>query len=70
MGQALARQGKLADAEPLLVEGITELISRRETFWGDPTLMLREALDAVVQFYRAAGKLDQAVEWEARREEL
>jgi tetratricopeptide (TPR) repeat protein len=70
LGQVLARQGKLADAELLLVEGITELIARRETFSGDPTLMLREALDAVVQFYRDVGKPEQVAEWEAKKEEL
>jgi tetratricopeptide (TPR) repeat protein len=70
LGQALARQGKLAEAELLLVDGITELISRREKLWGDPTLMLRDALDAVVQFYRDVGKPEQVAEWEAKKEEL
>ena len=70
LGQSLAGQGKLAEAEPLLVAGFSELVAQRHTFWGDPSWMLREALEAVVQFYRAAGKPDLAAEWELKRNEL
>jgi tetratricopeptide (TPR) repeat protein len=70
LGQALAGQGKFAEAEPVVTEGISTLMADRKTLRGDPTLKVREALEAVVQVYRAAGKPEKAAEWEVRREEL
>jgi tetratricopeptide (TPR) repeat protein len=64
LGQALAGQGKFAEAEPLVIGGFSELMANRETFWGDPTRMCREAGEAVVRFYRAWDKPDKAVQWE------
>jgi tetratricopeptide (TPR) repeat protein len=70
LGQALAGQGKLAEAEPLLVAGFSELVAQRHTLWGDPSWLLREMLEAVVQFYRAAGKPEKAAEWELKKADL
>jgi hypothetical protein len=70
LGQALAGQGKLAEAERLVVAGFSDLVAQRATLWGDPSWMLREALDAVVRFYHAAGKPDQAAEWERKKAEV
>jgi hypothetical protein len=70
LGQALVGQGKFAEAEPLLVAGFSELVAQRHTLWGDPTWMVREALDAVVQFYRLAGKAEKAAEWERKNADL
>jgi hypothetical protein len=36
----------------------------------DPTLMLHEAVDAVVRFYHTAGKPEKAAEWEQKLAEL
>jgi hypothetical protein len=70
LGQALAGQGKFADAEPVVIEGFSTLMANRKILRGDTTLMAREALDAVVQFYRAAGKPEKAEEWERKKAEL
>jgi hypothetical protein len=70
LGQALARQGKFAEAERFLIDGFSDLIAKRKTFWGEPTLMLREALEAVVQVYNAAGKPEKAAEWQEKMVEL
>jgi hypothetical protein len=70
LGQALAGQEKFAEAEPEVIEGFSTLMANRKTLRGDTTLMVREALEAVVQVYRAAGKPEQAAEWEKKRGEL
>lgn len=70
LGQAPARQGKFAEAEPLVIAGFSELKANGEIFFGDRTRMLQAALDAIVQVYRAAGKPDQAAEWEKKRAEM
>jgi hypothetical protein len=69
-GQALAGQGQFAEAERMIVQGFSELVENRKSFRGDPALMLHEALDAVVEFYRRAGDAEKAAEWERKRTEL
>jgi len=70
LGQALSGQGKVLDAEALVVEGYLDLKANRPTFIGDRSGMLREALDAVVQVYRTTDRPDKAMEWEQQRIEL
>ena len=70
LGRALAGQGKFVQAEPLVIAEFSELKANGEIFFGDRTRMLHAALDAIVQVYRAAGKPDQAAEWERKRAEL
>jgi tetratricopeptide (TPR) repeat protein len=58
LGDALAREGKYAEAEPLLVQGFEGM---------DPpdahAVRKREALDRIVKLYEAWGKLELAAEW-------
>ncbi len=67
LGQALAGQGKFVEAEPLILEGLSELLAARETLHGDPGNLLNEAYEAVVSFYRASGQREKAMDWESKR---
>ena len=69
LGQALAGQGKFAEAEPLVVQGYQELQANENRIAGDRAGMIREALDAVVALYTAWGKPDKVAEWQAKRVE-
>jgi len=62
--------GPRPEAEPVVIEGFSTLMANRKTLRGDTTLMVREAIEAVVQVYRAAGKPDIAAEWEQKMNEL
>jgi tetratricopeptide (TPR) repeat protein len=61
LGVALARLGKLEEAEPLLLEGYAKMNPPASN-----TARKLEALERIVVFYEAWGKLEQAAEWRAK----
>jgi tetratricopeptide (TPR) repeat protein len=68
LGQALARQGKFAEAEPLVLQAFQELKADELHLAGDRAGMVRQALEAVVELYRAWQKPEQLNEWSAKLE--
>lgn len=63
LGQALAGQGKFAEAERHVLQGFDELKAHQDELAGDRRAILREAVEAVVQVYTASGRREQAEEW-------
>lgn len=61
LGRALAGQGKVADAEPLLVEACTKM--KPPTASGD---CLREALSCLVGLYEGTERVEQAAPWQEK----
>jgi hypothetical protein len=66
LAEALRGQGRLAEAEILVVKGVEEASAAQSTFAGDRTAIVREAIAAAVQVYTTSGKTDQADQWRAR----
>ncbi|MGH7958690.1 MAG: protein kinase domain-containing protein, partial [Opitutaceae bacterium] len=66
LGQALAGQGKFADADPLLVKAFEELKANEHQIAGNAPAMVREAHDAVIALYTAWGKPEKVAEWQAK----
>ena len=66
LGQALAGQGKFAEAEPLAVQAFRDLQADERRIAGDRAGMVREALEAVITLYRAWGKPEKVAEWSAQ----
>jgi tetratricopeptide (TPR) repeat protein len=62
LGAAVTGEGKLADAEPLLVAGYEGL---RDTI-GSPRSRLRGSIERLIAFYGAAGRAAEAAPWRAR----
>jgi UDP-N-acetylglucosamine 2-epimerase len=69
LGQALAGQGKFAEAEPLVVEAFQQLQTNERRLAGNSSGMVREALDAVIALYTAWGKPEKVAEWKAKLSE-
>jgi hypothetical protein len=69
LGQALAGQGKFAEAEPLVVQAFEELKAKEHHIAGDGSGIVREALDAVIAVYRAWGKPEKLAEWRQKLSE-
>jgi tetratricopeptide (TPR) repeat protein len=70
LGECLSRQGKFAEAEPLLLKGYEGMKQRADKLpprTKDPRL--RQALERLVQLYEAWGKKDQADDWRKKLEE-
>ncbi len=67
LAQALAGQGRWVEAESLATQGFVDLLANRGTIAGDRAKMLRDARDVVVQICRAAGRPEQAAEWEKKQ---
>jgi len=65
LGQALAGQGRFAEAEPLLLRAFAGLQAQRDTLAGDRTKLPREAAGRLVAFYAAWGKPQKVAEWQA-----
>jgi tetratricopeptide (TPR) repeat protein len=62
LGGAVAGQGKLAEAEPMLLEGYAMMRENRRATASDK----REAIERIVQLYESWGKAAQAAEWRER----
>ncbi|MBX9625937.1 MAG: hypothetical protein K2X82_19210, partial [Gemmataceae bacterium] len=69
LGGALLRQGKPAEAEPLLVAGYEGLVAVRRSIPPVPQAQvnLPEAADRLVELYQKLGKPDEAARWRAVR---
>lgn len=65
LGEALAGQGRFAEAEPLLVQAFADLQAHRKVLAGDQSKLPREAAARLAAFYAAWGKPDKAAEWRA-----
>jgi hypothetical protein len=66
LGGLLLEQKKYAEAEPLLVSGYEGLKQREASIPANGKKRLTEAVERLVQFSEATGKLDEAAKW--RRE--
>jgi len=66
LGVALAGQGKFQEAEPHLLHAFSELQSQENLNSGDAQRITRETREALVAFYTAWDRPDQAAEWQAR----
>jgi tetratricopeptide (TPR) repeat protein len=66
LGQALAAQGKFAEAAPFVVSAFQELHANEHRIAGNRSAMVREAFDAVIALYTAWGKPDQVTEWKTK----
>lgn len=66
LGKALLGQKKLAEAEPLLLQGFDGMKRREKTIPAASKVFLIEAALGVVQLYEAKRNADEAVRW--RRE--
>ncbi|MBK8978544.1 MAG: tetratricopeptide repeat protein [Planctomycetes bacterium] len=60
LGRVLAAEGKLDEAEPLLVEAATKLLAP------DSTTTPRQTIAALVALYRQQGKDELAQQWQAK----
>ena len=60
LGQALAGQGKFAEAEPLVVQAFQELQANESRIAGNRAAMVRASLDAVIALYAAWAESDPA----------
>jgi len=63
LGEALAGQGKFADAEPLLLHGFAALEAQRDKLAGSRTKLRREAAARLVAFYTAQNQPDRREKW-------
>ena len=75
LGQALAGQGKFAEAEPLVVQAFQELQANAPRLAGNAPGMVREALDAVIALYTGWAESDPSKKpivaaWRMRLEEF
>jgi tetratricopeptide (TPR) repeat protein/tRNA A-37 threonylcarbamoyl transferase component Bud32 len=69
LGEALARQKRYAEAEPLLLAGHEGLEARARTVPPQAQHSLTEALERLVQLYDAWGKPEQAAAWRQKLEQ-
>jgi len=75
LGQALAGQGKFAEAEPLVVQAFQDLQGNQHRLAGDAPGMVREALNTVIALYTAWAETDPSKQplasaWRKTREEF
>lgn len=63
LGRCLAAQGKLVEAEPLLLSGYTGMKSREQRIPAFNRICERQALEALVKFYQDTGRGDEALKW-------
>ena len=63
LGASLLRQGKYAEAEPLLIGGYRGMIERQASIPAQNRDALEEGRQWIVQLYRAWGKPEQLAEW-------
>ena len=67
LGDALLRQGKPAEAEPLLVAGYAGLLADRTSIPPPAKANLPDAASRLARVYLALGKPDEAAKWRAER---
>ena len=63
LGAAMAGQGRLDDAEPLLLEGYEGVKMHRHQLEDEHKIRLNETLFRLIQFYMQTGKSEQANRW-------
>jgi tetratricopeptide (TPR) repeat protein len=66
LGGALVRQGKYAEAEPLLLQGYEGMRAREATVSSNGRASLSEAAKQLVQIYEKGGRSQDAALWKAR----
>jgi hypothetical protein len=66
LGGSLLGQGRLAEAEPLIVQGYEGMKARQAKIPPQGKARLREAAERVVALYEASGQPEQAARWRAR----
>jgi hypothetical protein len=66
LGGSLLRQGRYAEAEPLIIAGYEGMKARAAKIPGPGKHRLREAGERVIRLYEALGKPDQAAAWKAK----
>jgi tetratricopeptide (TPR) repeat protein len=67
LGGALLGQKKYAEAEPLLLKGYEGMKAREKGIPPQGGIRIPEAIDRLIEFYTATGKLDEAKTWRAER---
>jgi hypothetical protein len=68
LGGVLLGKGKLAEAEPLLLEGYRGMKAREAAIPPQGTMRIPEALERLVQLYEATGNETEAATWRAELE--
>lgn len=63
LGAALAGQGRLKEAEPLLINGYEGVKMHRHQLEDEHKIRLSETLFRLIRFYMQAGKTEQANQW-------
>jgi len=66
LGATLAGQKKYAEAEPLLLEGYTGMLARKDLIASPDRYHLNLAHEWLVRLYQAWGKPDKAAGWKKR----
>jgi len=69
IGSALSRQGRFAEAEPLLISGCDGLRERRERMPPNVLSELAQPMSPVAQFYTPWGRSERAAEWNRKHAE-
>ena len=67
LGGALLGQKKYADAEPLLLAGYEGMKQREKTIPPQGSARIPEALDRLIELYKASNKPDEVKKWQAER---
>ncbi len=67
LGGSLLGQKKLAEAEPLLQQGYEGMKAREKTMPPQAAMRIPDALDRLIDLYRATGKPSQVKKWQAER---
>jgi tetratricopeptide (TPR) repeat protein len=67
LGRTLAGQNRTAEAEALLLGGYAGLVKNLPVIPPVQRFRMPEAADALVEFYAAAGRPDEAAKWRAER---
>jgi tetratricopeptide (TPR) repeat protein len=70
LGEALLRQGRLDESEPLLKAGYDGLKQRADQIPPNDRVVLTEALDRLIAWAEAAGKPDEAERWKTEKASL
>lgn len=68
LGGALLGQNKLAEAEPLLLEGYQGMKEREAAILAQGKVRIPEALERLVRLYEAKGNETEAAAWRSKLE--
>jgi hypothetical protein len=63
LGASLAGQGRLAEAEPLLIAGYRGMVQRENSVAASFKSFSAQARDRIIQFYQDWGKPEKAAEF-------